>query len=107
MRYQSYKALSIGIENRVATVVMNRPDTLNAIDEGMHAELAHIFIDLNEDPKVDVIILTGAGRAFSSGGDIRWMQAMIDEPARFEKQRAKASKSCFRSLIVKSRLSPK
>ena len=98
MRYQSYKALSTTFEKRIATIVMNRPDTLNAVDEGMHAELAHIFIDLNEDPEVDVIILTGAGRAFSSGGDINWMQAMIDEPARFEKTAREGKQIVFSIL---------
>ena len=98
MSYQSYQALSVRIANRLATVVLNRPDTLNAVDEAMHAELARIFVDLNEDPQVDVVILTGAGRAFSSGGDIEWMQQMIDEPARFEKTAREAKQIIFSIL---------
>jgi enoyl-CoA hydratase len=98
MRYSSYSTLIVEVVDRIATVTMNRPEKLNATDERMHEELSRIFIDLNEDPDVDVIVLTGAGRAFSSGGDINWMQQMIDEPARFEKTAREGKQIVFSML---------
>jgi enoyl-CoA hydratase len=96
--YSDFTRLDVGVAARVATVTMNRPDRLNAVDERMHEELARIFVALNDDPDVDVVILTGAGRAFSAGGDIEWMQRMIDEPARFEKTAREAKQIVFSLL---------
>ncbi len=66
-------------------MTLNRPDKLNAVDEQMHGELASLFSDVANDPHSEIIVLTGAGRAFSAGGDIDWMQKMIDIPHSFEK----------------------
>lgn len=85
MDYSRYQRLSISVDKGVATVIMNRPDKLNAVDQRMHEELARIFIDLNEDSDVEIVVLTGAGRAFSAGGDVDWFQEMIDKPEIFEK----------------------
>jgi enoyl-CoA hydratase len=98
MRYQNYNALTLSVTDRIATVILNRPEKLNAVDERMHEELAHVFVDLNNDPDCDVVVITGAGRAFSSGGDIGWMQLMIDEPARFERT-AREGKQIVFSLL--------
>lgn len=83
MDYSHYRQLKIDIVDRIATITMNRPDTLNATQGEMHTELARIFIDLENDPDVDVMILTGAGRAFNAGGDIVWMQEGVDDPLSF------------------------
>jgi enoyl-CoA hydratase len=107
MKYDNYSALQIATIDRVATVTLNRPDKLNAVDAGMHEELARIFVDLNNDSEVDIIVLTGAGRAFSSGGDIEWMQAMIDQPAQFDmtvregKQIVFSMLDCEKPIIAK------
>jgi enoyl-CoA hydratase len=69
----------------VLEITLNRPERLNAVDEAMHEELARVFVDVSNDPDSDIAVLTGAGRAFSAGGDIDWMQKMIDDPASFEK----------------------
>jgi len=98
MRYGHYKSILVDVEDRIATFTMNRPEKLNAIDEAMHEELSRLFVDLNEDHEVDVAVLTGAGRAFSSGGDIEWMQAMIDEPTRFEKTAREGKRIIFSML---------
>jgi len=59
--------------DRVATVTLNRPDRLNAVNAGLHHELMTIWRDLAEDRDVNAIILTGAGRAFCAGGDVKGM----------------------------------
>jgi 2-(1,2-epoxy-1,2-dihydrophenyl)acetyl-CoA isomerase len=53
----------------IVTLTLNRPETLNAMNEPMMAELERILIELEADLAVRAVILTGAGRAFSSGGD--------------------------------------
>lgn len=53
----------------IVTLTLHRPETLNAMDEAMMAELERLLIALEADTTVRVVILTGSGRAFSSGGD--------------------------------------
>ena len=63
---------TIAIEKRpngVAIATLNRPDRLNAVNGDMHHELTHICRDADADPDVKVLVFTGAGRAFCSGGD--------------------------------------
>jgi methylglutaconyl-CoA hydratase len=58
----------------VARVRMNRPEVFNAFDESMIAALHEAFTRLAEDAAVRVIVLEGAGKAFSAGADLQWMQ---------------------------------
>jgi len=53
----------------IATLTLNRPETLNAMNEPMMGEIERILIELEADTAVRAVILTGTGRAFSSGGD--------------------------------------
>jgi enoyl-CoA hydratase len=55
---------------RVLRITLNRPERLNAIDQPTHSELANIWRDIDTDSDVSSVIITGAGRAFSSGGDL-------------------------------------
>jgi enoyl-CoA hydratase len=77
--YDAYQRLQFGYRGRVLTVTMNRPEVKNAADVRMHHELSTVFYDVARDPDCDVVVLTGAGDAFSSGGDIRAMQEKIDD----------------------------
>src|SRR6202171_1412293 len=56
---------------RVATITFNRPERLNAITFEVYRELTDLFASLREEPEVRVVVITGAGRAFCSGGDVR------------------------------------
>src|SRR5262249_20660023 len=96
--YDRYESLTVTCANRIATVTLNRADKLNAVDARMHRELARIFVDLNDDAGVDIVILTGAGRAFSAGGDIAWMQEMIDKPETFERTASEGKQIVFSLL---------
>ena len=62
--------LLTSVENKVMTIVLNRPDVLNAYNYTMHAELLAAFDDADADDDVRVIILTGAGRGFCAGMDL-------------------------------------
>ena len=60
----------------VATVTLNRPERRNAFDDALIRALDRLFADLARDPAVRVVVLTGAGSAFSAGADINWMRRM-------------------------------
>lgn len=70
---QNYKTILVSKENGIATLTLNRPDALNALDLVMREELAQELYAFRDDPEVKVMILTGAGRAFCAGGDIKTM----------------------------------
>jgi enoyl-CoA hydratase len=63
----------------VLRVTMNNPARLNAADARMHEELAEIWRDADRDETVRAIVLTGAGKAFSAGGDFDMIQGIVDD----------------------------
>ncbi|MFC2036018.1 enoyl-CoA hydratase/isomerase family protein [Chloroflexota bacterium] len=70
--YSAYKNYKIEVdEDGVALVTINRPEVLNAQNMESRSELHKIWPDLGQDGDVKVIILTGAGRGFCAGGDIK------------------------------------
>jgi enoyl-CoA hydratase len=76
VNYAEYRNLKFSQTDAVLTVSLNRPDKLNAIDAALHFELASVFHDVARDYSVNVVILTGEGRAFSAGGDLSWFRDM-------------------------------
>jgi enoyl-CoA hydratase/carnithine racemase len=79
----AFKAIVFRRDGKVLHATLNRPETLNAIDDDMDRDLAHLFGDVAADAETNVLVLTGAGRAFSAGGDIEHMQRVIDQPNLF------------------------
>jgi enoyl-CoA hydratase/carnithine racemase len=73
--------LQIADENRVRTLTLDRPEALNAFNEALYEATASAIGDAAADPEVAVVLLTGNGRAFSAGNDLKEMQARITEPA--------------------------
>jgi enoyl-CoA hydratase len=63
----------------VRLVTLNRPEALNAANEALHHEIARVWPDLDADPDVGAIVLTGAGKAFSGGGDLQLLDRMTDD----------------------------
>jgi enoyl-CoA hydratase len=77
MMLEGYQHLAFRRSERVLTIVMSRPEVKNAANARMHNELSRVFADAARDPASDIVVLTGAGDAFSSGGDIRAMREKI------------------------------
>ena len=71
-------ALRIATQNRVATIVLSRPDVRNAFNDEVIAELSQAFIQLGDDPQVRAIVLMAEGPAFCAGADLNWMRRMAD-----------------------------
>jgi enoyl-CoA hydratase/carnithine racemase len=76
----SYETISYDVEGPVATITLDRPDTLNAIDAAMREDLAAAVEDVAVDDDVRVVVVTGAGRAFSSGADHGLLREMTANP---------------------------
>jgi enoyl-CoA hydratase len=66
----SYETISFAVADRIATITVNRPDKLNALNDRVIAELGDAIDSARETKDVGGIILTGAGRAFVAGADI-------------------------------------
>ena len=69
-RYERCSHVQLDRPHTRRRIKMNRHDRFNAIDQPTHAELAKIWRDIDAGPYTSVIIVTGAGRAFSAGGDL-------------------------------------
>ncbi len=70
----SYKTIKTETHGRVAIVRLNRPDNLNALNQEVMREVAQAFAAIDRDKSIAVSILTGEGRAFAAGADIKEMQ---------------------------------
>jgi enoyl-CoA hydratase len=66
----AYDTITLSVADGIATLTVNRPDKLNALNERVIAELGEAIDAVREDVKVRGVILTGAGRAFVAGADI-------------------------------------
>jgi enoyl-CoA hydratase len=78
MDYSHYRHIATAYQGRILTLTLNRPEVLNAINNDLHEELGSIFYDVAKDPDCDVVVLTGAGRAFCAGGDLQEMKKNLD-----------------------------
>jgi enoyl-CoA hydratase len=70
------REIRIEKDGPVRVVTLDRPDQLNAANASLHRGLAQVWRQLAEDPGASVVVLTGAGRAFSAGGDFEFMQQL-------------------------------
>ncbi|MBL8148638.1 MAG: enoyl-CoA hydratase/isomerase family protein, partial [Blastocatellia bacterium] len=80
----TYKTISFEVENSLAKVTLNRPEVLNALSVDMASELTDVFQQLHSREDVRAVVLSGTGRAFCSGGDVKQMLQVLDkDPSSF------------------------
>ena len=72
--------LNIADDQRVRTLTLNRPESLNAFSEALCDAVRDAVLAAADDPEVAVVVITGAGRAFSAGADLVEMQESIANP---------------------------
>lgn len=94
----SYETLLLTRKDRLLTITLNRPDNLNAVNLKLHDELADVFHFAATDPHSDVILLTGAGRAFSAGGDLDHIANNAAHPHLFDHEVRMAKRIVFAML---------
>ena len=68
---ENYKNIKVEVIDLVATIILNRPDALNAINKEMRIELLSAINEIEKDKDIKVVILAANGKMFSSGGDMR------------------------------------
>src|SRR3972149_33972 len=71
----SYQSLTFEVADRIATITVNRPEKLNALNDATMAELGRAIDEARATPDVGGVIVTGAGRAFVAGADIGELRA--------------------------------
>lgn len=76
----AYERIHTSLSKGIETITLDYGPTLNALDMVMAGELGEALEEAEGNPEVKVLVLAGAGRAFSAGGDIRYMKAHCDEP---------------------------
>jgi enoyl-CoA hydratase len=75
--YSKYEHILFDVKDGVALLTINRPDVYNATNFKLHNELSKVWLDLGNDDDVRVVVITGAGTAFSAGGDFDLIQESI------------------------------
>lgn len=75
MQARAYRSIAVGTSEHVHTITLNRPDRKNPLGPEMVNELLWALDDAKDDADVRVVILTGAGTAFSAGGDLKQMSS--------------------------------
>ncbi|MFC1823599.1 enoyl-CoA hydratase/isomerase family protein [Thermodesulfobacteriota bacterium] len=70
----SFKTILIEKKDQITKITLNLPEKRNALDMVMRVELLHAMRDISDDEDVKAVVLTGAGKAFCSGGDLRTME---------------------------------
>ena len=92
MDYKDYQHLAFDRRpNGVLLITINRPEVLNATNDRLHWELTQIWLTVGADPESRVAVVTGAGRAFSAGGDLKMVDDNASSPARVARVLQEAS----------------
>src|SRR5215470_6354959 len=92
MDYTQYQHLTFERKaNGVVTITINRPQVLNATNDRLHWELTQVWLTIDADPDARVALVTGAGRAFSAGGDLEMVDANSRDPKRLARTVREAS----------------
>jgi enoyl-CoA hydratase len=95
-----YEALRIDRVGAVLRVTIDHPESsLNAVDDLLHGEFTRLFADLKQEDEARCVLLTGAGRAFSAGGDFNWFPT-LDNLASLEHLRRDAKQMIWDLLDV-------
>src|SRR5690348_1207089 len=76
-RFMSYETFIYEVEDGVATVRLNDPERLNALTFKTYEELERLTRELADNPAVDVLVITGEGRGFCSGGSLQEIIAKL------------------------------
>lgn len=76
-RYAAYHKLKFDYPApRVLRITFNRPETFNSVDAETHTQITDVWRDIDRDPDINSVIVTGAGKAFSAGGDFDMIENM-------------------------------
>lgn len=72
--YDMPAEIDVRADGALRIITLNRPDSLNSVNDDLHSGLARIWQRLTDDPSARAAVITGAGRAFSAGGDFGYLE---------------------------------
>lgn len=98
MRLEEFKTIKFDRKGKILYATFNNPEKLNAFVAEAHTELSHLFDAVALDAESEIVVLTGAGRAFSAGGDLEYMQHLRDEPSEMHRAAREAKRVVFSML---------
>jgi len=105
----AYKCLLLDVRDQIATLTLNRPERLNALGDTLREDLHAAVVKCSTDPEVRVLVITGAGRGFCSGGDVKSMNerdregrgsSLIDKIAPSRDATVLAMRDCPKPIIA-------
>ncbi|MCY6380168.1 enoyl-CoA hydratase/isomerase family protein [Hoeflea prorocentri] len=81
-RYAAYSKLKLDYPaDRILRITFSNPESFNSVDGETHGQLTEIWREIDHDPQINAVIVTGEGKAFSSGGDFKLIEEMADDYA--------------------------
>jgi enoyl-CoA hydratase len=85
MNFEQYESLKMQLRpNGVLLITLQTGEKKNAMTAQLHRELAQVWGEIARDPTVNVVVITGSGDAFSAGGELSWVKALIEKPTTAE-----------------------
>ena len=100
----SYDQILVDRKGRVGIITLNRPEKLNAWSYHMAGEIRDAIESFNNDSTIGAVVMTGAGRAFCAGADIRgWDEQIAESEAKGRRPRAEADPESFVHFIARSK----
>src|SRR5687767_6125057 len=101
MDYREYQHLTFERKpHGVVLITINRPEVLNATNDRLHWELTQVWLTLDADDTARVAVVTGAGRAFSAGGDLEMVEANSRDPKRLVRTVREASDIVYNMISL-------
>ena len=106
MLFENYQSILVERRGRLVYATLNRPEMLNCINAELDYEIMRLFWELDQDTESDAMVITGAGRAFSAGGDIEYMKETL-KPGMFAEGIKRGKKilngilSCDKPIIAR------
>ena len=99
MNYADYQHLLFEHKpNGVLVITINRPEVMNATNARLHWELTQIWDTVANDADTNVVVVTGAGKAFSAGGDLSWIDGVVGKADKVQQIQKEAADIVYRML---------
>lgn len=95
----NYQHLEISREGSIATLTLSRPKRANALSHDHLAELEQAALGFRDEPDIRVVVLTGAGKHFSSGADLQDTSAPVDQPLVQRRRRARMGQRAIEAIL--------
>ena len=93
--YDMPAEIDVRADGPLRIITLNRPDSLNSVNDDLHSGLARLWQRLTDDPTARAAVITGAGRAFSAGGDFGYLEELRMTPTCGPRPSGTAARSCW------------